>query len=258
MGQYLSQGSKGINTTDLLDVDVDPSSDLMTSYPPTPFVPGSPGHMSLELDISIMTGDSSDGQLSPPPPSLHHSPTADSRVISPSFRRRYMKEDDRGDDSITLSSGSVEELKAYLDTDPDDLPEIGRCTTPLPPVTLEGDEKYDRETMEVAGTSREIMPINIRPPVYPILPGTSSGGVSLSSSEESVEDITAPGAKKEKRIGKQMTPRAAAVIASRFLVGMSRSSRKSQDTQSTSKKVVKDESVVNIDSPDKQESDGSN
>ncbi|CAL8070629.1 unnamed protein product [Orchesella dallaii] len=69
IGRYLTQGSKINSPNSKLPNDPD---DMVytsfTSYPPSPFIPGSPGHISQDLDISLMTGDSSDKLFSPPSP----------------------------------------------------------------------------------------------------------------------------------------------------------------------------------------------
>ncbi|XP_035706955.1 cyclic nucleotide-gated cation channel beta-3 [Folsomia candida] len=242
MGQYLSRGSKG--TTEL-EVELDRSIDLMTSYPPTPYVPGSPNHISLELDISMMTGDSSDQQLSPPPPSQHHSPTVNSCVISPTLRKRFADFDPAQDlrhESLASTSSSVDELKDYLDGDGDDLREGSNLPDTSAPkcrigpiarnIAIEIDKKASSSTDDErnlrnygqvpASSSREVLPLELRPPVYPILPETSPGA-TLSSSEESVDPdgMTTKSEKtKVKRSGKEMTSRMAAIIASRFLTSM--------------------------------------
>jgi hypothetical protein len=221
MARYLTRGSK----PDIDQMDIDRSLDLMTSYPPTPYVPGSPNHISLELDISIMTGDSSDQQLSPPPPSLHHSPISGSPVISPSFQRRFT--DEGRNDSI--SSSGPEELKAFYLNKEENIEQTEEgenkvITSPvlrrIPPDSrfIKKMETIDDELVVdygAPGSSREGIPVGIRPPVYPIVPGASSGVALSSSEEESMVEQD-----EVKRGGKVMTARIAAIIASRFLTAM--------------------------------------
>jgi hypothetical protein len=223
---YLTRGSKGVND---FEVDMNNSLDSLTD---------SPNHISLELDISIMTGDSSEHQLSPPDPSHHHS----------------LKDPLETCESLS-STSSAEELKACFGNDNDDVQsfsEIVRCTRLVPQGSLtnptsdgnksqtsqrisadmqmklidiesqELDDEKKKDSVPSPSTStkfksREVLPVGMRTPVYPILP-EGCPGASLSRGEESEDP---DGASKTKGSSdKEITRRTAAIIASRFLTAM--------------------------------------
>jgi hypothetical protein len=164
MGRYLALGSKAVSESDLFDK----SLETFTSYPPTPYMPSSPGHISPELDISIMSGDSSDKQLSP-----KLTKSSSSKIKSREMSNRAISR--KSTSMKSESYNSSEELKAYLEEyerrlsssisvaiDEEIMP---RCQTPLPPPLnsdedlLENNERvvYDENDC-IANIPSKIMP----------------------------------------------------------------------------------------------------
>lgn len=69
----MTQGSKVTSSSEDMSINSaanklegEAYTSFLTSYPPSPFIPTSPGHISPDMDISVMTGYSLDKMLSPP------------------------------------------------------------------------------------------------------------------------------------------------------------------------------------------------